>query len=253
MNQKNMSSLSRMLNVLDFFTEQTPTWSAEEIALKLDVSIPTCYRYLKLLVDAGLLQHQTESQYTFGPRILTLDYYVRETDPVLHASTPYLKELVDKTGFDCLLTASYGDKILDTHHERSNNNPLLKYGRGRPRPLFLGASPKILLAYESSRQLRKIFNAHAQDLTQYNLPGDWEGFRAYYLNIKKQGYYFSAGELESHLGAIAVPVLNQDQSGARAALSLVADISRFEVIDIEKMFILLKVAAQNISQNLHQT
>ena len=251
MSSKNISSLGRMLNVLDFFTEERPYWSVEEMATQLDVSIPTCYRYFKLLVEAGLLQHQSESQYTFGTRILTLDYYVRETDPVLHASTPYIKELVSKTGFDCLLTASYGDKILDTHHERSSNNPLLKYGRGRPRPLFLGASPKILLAYENPRYLKKIFNAHTQEIIQSNLPDDWDAFRAYYLNIKKQGYYFSHGELEAHLGAVAVPILNKEETGARAALSLVADLSRFEVVDISKMFFLLKEAALLISQKLN--
>ena len=54
------SSLSRMLGVLDLFCEQRLHWSAEDIAETMGVSLPTSYRYLKTLSDAGLLRRGSD-------------------------------------------------------------------------------------------------------------------------------------------------------------------------------------------------
>lgn len=253
MSEKPTSSLKRLLNVLDCFTEDDPSWSVEDIALKQDISIPTAYRYMKLLVDAGLLQHHGESHYTFGARILTMDYVVRQTDPVLRASIPEMKNLVSRTGFDCVLSSSYGDQILDTYRVESTDKPLLSYGRGRPRPLFKGGAPKIIVAHLPTRQLRKLFNTHRTALSQNAIPNDWDAFREYYGNIKSLGHYYSQGELEPHLAALAVPILRADSNEAWAALSLVSDIGRFELIDLVKMTSLLADAARSISSTLTKT
>ena len=83
MNDKADSSLSRMLSVLDLFSDQRLQWSAEDISEALQVSLPTGYRYVRMLTESGLLQHSADSQYTLGPRIIVLDHYIRQADPVL--------------------------------------------------------------------------------------------------------------------------------------------------------------------------
>ena len=54
MSDKSLSSLARMLGVLDLFNETTPVWTAEAVAEAMKVSVPTAYRYVKLLVASGL-------------------------------------------------------------------------------------------------------------------------------------------------------------------------------------------------------
>ena len=61
---KSDSSLSRMLSVLDLFSDQRLHWNAEDISEQLDVSLPTSYRYLKTLSDAGLLQRGSNAMFT---------------------------------------------------------------------------------------------------------------------------------------------------------------------------------------------
>ncbi len=51
-----MSSLSRVLAILDLFTETQPTWHSDEIMAALSYARPTAYRYIKDLVSAGYLQ-----------------------------------------------------------------------------------------------------------------------------------------------------------------------------------------------------
>jgi DNA-binding IclR family transcriptional regulator len=244
------SSLARMLSVLDLFTEQRLHWSAEDISETLGVSLPTSYRYLKTLSDAGLLRRGPDAQFTLGPRIVVLDHFIRQADPVLQCGIPFMKELVAQTGFDCVVSSLHGDQLLDTHREYGTAPADLSYGRGRPRPLFLGGAPKVILAGLPTPQLRKIFDAHSAEIAAAGLPTDWPAFRRCYSQIRKDGFYFSNGELEATLAALAVP-LQQADGTVIGALSLVTTVQRMAVIDQSKLTPLIQRAAREISARLH--
>lgn len=244
-----MSSLARMLSVLDLFSEQQLTWTAEGITEALQVSLPTGYRYVKMLVDAGLLQRTADSHYTLGPRIIMLDHYIRMADPVLQHGLPFMAELVEKTGFDCVISGLYGQQVLDTHREFSTLPATLSYGRGRPRPLFLGAAPKVILSCFTPAQLRKVFDLHAGEIAQAGLPTEWTEFRKYYNAIRKAGYYFSNGELEPKLAALAAPLQKSDGT-ILGAISLVTTVPRMAVIDVPKLTELVVRAAQEITARI---
>jgi len=250
MTDKADSSLARMLGVLDLFSEQRLHWSAEDISETLGVSLPTSYRYLKTLSDAGLLQHGPDAQFTLGSRIVVLDHFIRQADPVLQCAIPFMKELVMQTGFDCVVSRLYGDQLLDTHREHGTMPADLSYGRGRPRPLFQGGAPKVILAGLPTPQLHKLLDAHTQEVADAGLPTDWPSFRRYYSQIRKNGFYLSNGELEANLAALAVP-LQQADGTVIGALSLVTTVQRMAVIDPSKLTPLIQRAAREISARLH--
>lgn len=253
MTEKADSSLARMLSVLDLFSDQRLHWSAEDISEALGVSLPTSYRYVKTLGDAGLLQRGPDAQFTLGPRIIVLDHYIRQADPVLQCGLPFMKELVAQTGFDCVVSSLHGDQLLDTYREYGATPANLSYWRGRPRPLFQGAAPKVILAGLSTTQLHRLFDTRTDEVAAAGLPTDWPGFRRYYSQIRKDGFYFSNGELEANLAAIAVPLHPADGVTVIGALSLVATVQRMAVIDRAKLTPLIQRAAQEISARLTQT
>lgn len=243
------SSLSRMLGVLDLFCEQRLHWSAEDIAETMGVSLPTSYRYLKTLSDAGLLRRGSDAQFTLGPRVVVLDHFIRQADPVLQCGIPFMKELVAQTGFDCVVSSLHGDQLLDTHREQGSLPAALSYGRGRPRPLFQGAAPKVILAGLPTAQLHRIFDTHLEAINAVGLPSDWASFRRYFSQIRKNGFYFSNGELEANLSALAAP-LQQSDGSVIGALSLVTTVERMSVIDQTKLTPLLQRAVREISARL---
>ena len=249
MTDKADSSLARMLGVLDLFSDQRLHWSAEDICEALGVSLPTSYRYLKTLSDAGLLRRGPDAQYTLGPRIIMLDHFIRQADPVLQCGIPFMKELVAQTGFDCVVSRLHGDQLLDTHREHGTMPADLSYGRGRPRPLFQGAAPKVILAGLPTPQLHKLLDSHATEIAAAGLPSDWPAFRRCFARIRKDGFYFSNGELEPNLAAIAAP-LQQADGGVIGALSLVTTVQRMAVIDRSKLTPLIQRAAREISARL---
>ena len=235
-----------MLGVLDLFNERAPVWSAEAVAQALDVSVPTAYRYVKLLVASGLLQRSAESQYSLGPRIIVLDHFIRAGDPVLQHAVPFMKELVETTGFDSVISALYGQQLLDTHREYSTLPADLSYGRGRPRPLFLGGAPKVILSCFAPTALRKLFDQHTEGIAQAGLPTEWPAFRKYYSNIRKAGHYLSNGELESNLAALAAPIQQADGT-VLGAISVVTTVQRMAVIDVPKLAALVMRCASDIA------
>lgn len=244
-----MSSLGRMLAVLDLFDDTHLTRTAEDISAQLDVSLPTGYRYVRLLLEAGLLQRVEDSHYALGPRIIVLDHYIRKADPVLREAVPVMRELVAATGFDCVMSGAFGHQVLDTHREMGTTPATLAYGRGRPRPLFKGAAPKVLLSAFTPAQLRKLFDARKDEAVASGLPAEWSDFRKHFAAIRKAGHYVSLGELEPQLVAIAAPILKHD-GGAWAALSLVFDTSRLAIVDIDKLVSLITEAAGRIGGRL---
>jgi DNA-binding IclR family transcriptional regulator len=249
MTDKTDSSLARMLSVLDLFSDQRLHWSAEDLSEALQVSVPTSYRYLKTLSDAGLLRRGHDAQYTLGPRIVVLDHYIRQADPVLQCAIPFMKELVAQTAFDCVISGLHGDQLLDTHREYGLSPADLSYGRGRPRPLFQGAAPKVILAGMTPNQLHKLLDSRTAEVAAAGLPTDWASFRRYYSQIRKNGHYFSNGELESNLSAIAAP-LHQADGAVIGAISLVTTVQRMSVIDQTKLAPLIARAAKDISARL---
>lgn len=248
MSDKSDSSLARLLAVLELFDEQRLALTVDTIVEALQVSQPTAYRYLKLLTDAGLLQRQDDANYSLGPRVIVLDHLIRRSDPMLAQALPYMKELVAGTGLDCVVSAMYGDQMLDIHREYSAQPANLSYGRGRPRPLFLGGAPKVVLAQLPPAPLRRLFERRLEEVTRAGLPTDWPAFRRYYARIRSAGHYLSNGELEPTLAALAAPLRQPGRPAG--ALSLVTTVDRMALIDTARLAQRLTRAAAEISARL---
>jgi DNA-binding IclR family transcriptional regulator len=138
-----------------------------------------------------------------------------------------MEELARQTGLDAVLTAMFRDRVIDIHRVQSDNALRLAYGRGRPRPLFFGAAPKMILAHLSRAQAVKLYKAHAPEIAELGLGAAWPPFRDQLSAWRKDGVYVSLGEVEAGAGAIAAPILNPLREVV-AALALVGAPDRFD-------------------------
>jgi DNA-binding IclR family transcriptional regulator len=245
-----MSSPARVFAILDLFTRERPIWHTDEINEALGYARPTGYRYVKELVDAGMLQKVTAGRYSLGGRIIELDYQLRQSDPVLLAAIPAMQRLASRTGFDAVLTVMFaGPRVIDIHRVNAQKDLQLAYGRGRPRPLFRSGAPKILLAHLARGPLLKIHEAHAHEIAANGMGQSWGEFRAALTQIRKAGHYRSLGELEPSLGSVVVPVLNAE-GDCVAALALVGSVERVAAEDEQRMVRPLRQAAGAIRDTL---
>ncbi|WP_269913825.1 IclR family transcriptional regulator [Acinetobacter sp. HY1485] len=249
-----ITSFGKILTVLNLFSISRHIIDVDIISEELGLSRPTSYRYLKELVAANLLQRisGTSGDYTLGPKIAVLDYISRTTDPLVHLSTPFMKEIVEKTELNCLLTFLNHDYCIDLHDETFNNSPLASYGRGNPRPVYLGSSPKVIVASFNKQQLHEFYTHYANQLHEVQFATSEEEFVQRMKKIKKQGYYFSQGEVNPHYSSLSVPIQYSCKAVAPVSLTIVGSKNRFEYLDIAKLTAKLQTTADKIAQQFQQ-
>lgn len=188
-----LSSFGKILTVLDLFSVSRPVINVDIICEELGLSKPTSYRYLKELVSSDILQRisGTSGDYTLGSKIAVLDYISRTTDPVVQASSPFMSEIAERTELCCLLTHLNQDYCIDVHHEVFRNTDLLSYGRGCPRPVYVGSSPKVILAHLPKQRLHNYYERFATQLSEVGFAQDTESFIQQMKKLKTGLLFFS--------------------------------------------------------------
>ncbi|MCW8038356.1 MULTISPECIES: IclR family transcriptional regulator C-terminal domain-containing protein [Acinetobacter] len=244
-----LSSFGKILTVLDLFSVSRPVINVDTISAELGLSKPTSYRYLKELVSAELLQRLsgTSGDYTLGSKIAVLDYISRTTDPLVQISIPFMHEIVERTEFSCLLTLLNHDSCIDLHDEVFKNTLLLSYGRGCPRPVFVGSSAKVMMSYLPKQQILDYYQRYSAQLSEVGFADSEDDFLNKMKKIKKQGYYFSNGELDPNVAGLSVPVKFSSKEPP-LALTLLASKNRFEFVNLQKLIEILQENATLIEK-----
>lgn len=244
-----MNKFARMIDVLDLYSESDTLLTAEDIATRLQVSRPTAFRYVRELSLAGFLANYS-GRYSLGARIITLDYRIRESDPVLKAARPVMKALSTETGCSSVLCRMYNEEVINVHDEAGYDDPHVSYsGRGRPLPLFRGSASKTMVAHLPPAKLKKMYERHRNDADVQALGPDWPGFRNYYQRIRQAGHYISQRELDDNTIGIAAPVI-APQVGTVAVIALVFSAARLSLLNPDGLALAVKRRCAEVGQQL---
>lgn len=207
-----MAGPDRAVQVLRLFTVEKPDWSVEQAARALGVSAPSAYRYFAALVEAGLLSPSTNAHYVLGPAIIQYDRQIQLTDPMLRAARPIMADLIRFAPAHSvvLLCRIFRDVVLCMHQVADGEDlPSVSYERGRPMPLFSGATSKAILAHLAPRDLRRLHQVHADAIKAAGLGSDWDEFRAILQKMRKAGHVISASEVDRERVGIAAPIFSE--------------------------------------------
>jgi len=209
--QPKMSSLERMLAILDLFTETHPVWSVDEIAAKFGYTRSTAYRYVRELADAGLLTQAETARYSLGPRIIQLDRQLRVSDPLLKAMQALEPTLPRWSSEQIwLLCRLYRDTVTCIHQAGQLTRGI-SFSRGYPMPLFRGATSKAILAFLPERHYTRLYLDNPELVKDAGLGTNWSEFKASLRQIRHNGYAVSVGEVDNGVFGIAAPVFGANQ------------------------------------------
>lgn len=245
-----LTSLNRMLQLLDAFTAAHSTRSTDELIKLSGGSRSTTYRYIRALQRAGLLSPVANGCWALGSRILELDLQLRTSDPLYTAGGPVMKRLVERTGHSALLCTLYSDAVICIRDQRSPQAPRGLFSRGQRRPVFRAAASKILLPYLPAHQLRRIYSNSAAAIAAANLGHNWKGFLAALREMRDEGYCITKGEFRAGIVGIAAPVLNR-AGGAFASIGIAFPIRNFKSSQKEYLVAQVLEAAANLSNRIH--
>ena len=244
-----MSSLEKMLGLLDAFTTDRPVWSTEDLIQRLGAPPSTCYRYLKVLHTSGYLARVANGSYVLGPRIMELDRVTRESDPVYVAGSPIGLRLTYDTGHSALLCILYSDSIMCVQQTRGRDFPANLFTRGQRRPLVAGATAKAILAYLPLHQLRILYARHHEASASVGLGRDWDAFKASLKVIRQQGFSMTQGDYNAGIVSIAAPVFNQEGE-VLGSIALAASVHLVQPDKFKGYAPQVKAAAQDITDRI---
>lgn len=243
-----MNSLRRMLNVLDLFTPEQPVIDVEIICAQLHYAPASAYRYIRELSDVGLLVRIPRG-YILGPRIIELDRQMNEYNPVLTCSRGLIDHMAQKTGLNALLSELYGDTVINVHQSPGRDSQPLNFGRGRPMDLFRSATSRVILAYLLPRQLKRLYENHAHQPDLHRLGSTWKDFSKTMLQIRKQGYCISVGELDADKTGLAAPIFDEKKR-VLGSITLVGNSERFKAFNESFLSDLIVSAATEITERI---
>ncbi len=182
-------------------------WTGEDIGEAMGYSRPTAYRYIRSLVDAGLLNKARAGSYVLGQRIVQLDYQMRQSDPVLRASHEVMDRLAHETGLIAVLSSMSADAFFDIHYANQPNRALpFVFARGRQRPWSQGAAPKVFLPFLPKAAQARIHRTFQAEFVSGGMGATFEEFRKYLAPVRKQNFYFSRSELCEGVDGAAIAI-----------------------------------------------
>lgn len=243
-----MNKFTRMMDVLDLYSDKDTLLTAEDVASRLEVSRPTAFRYVKELSNAGFLASYA-GRYSLGARIITLDYRIRESDPVLKVASGIMSRLSAETACGSILCRMYNDEVINVHQQAGYDAAGVTYSRGRPLPLFRGAASKVMLAHLPPNRIRKVCERHKNSPDLLKLGANWPEWRAYFAEVRRNGHYLSNQEVDVQTVGLAAPIL-VDAVGAVAVVSLVFSTDRLALINVDGYAQTVKSHAAEIGARL---
>ncbi len=210
-----MNTANKLLAVLNLFTIEKPEWTVEEAARGIGVSISTAYRYFRGLSKVGFLDPFPGGKYILGPAVIENDRKIRLTDPLIKVGRPAMQRLISRSGSAgvALLCRVYRNCVMCVHQEATVlPEDTLGYDRGRPMPMFRGASSKVIFANLPSRTVRWFLDKYPEEIAAAQLGSDWETVKANLRRIRRGGLHITRGEVDPGRVGIAAPVFGQDKN-----------------------------------------
>jgi DNA-binding IclR family transcriptional regulator len=240
-----MSVLEKATQILDVVAESSDPATLTSIAQRLGQPRSSTHRLLSELVQLGLLFRVGTANYAPGPRLARWGEAASGVSDIVRLSKAAMVRLRDEVGESVHLYVRQRDRRVCVSAVEGNYELRHFTEVGKPLPLSVGASGKLLLAFADpatrAQELQRVASAplspRAPSLDELTTQLD---------EISRTDWAMSFGEREEGLAAAAVPI--RDQAGAvNAALAISGPTARLTADRFEGLRAQLAAAAHEIS------
>ena len=200
-----MRSVERVISILSLFADERNGLNTHDIATLTDIPKSTCFRLLRCLVDADLLE-KSGTMYGVGNTILRMAQGGQMYERLRRVALPHLRKLSRQTGKTVGLSVVNKDnfricieQVQNASQELRSHTPLRT-----PLPLHLGATGKVLWAYLPEQRRLQVYRDNTVEMT-----ATWEQVATLLESIRNTGHFASSNERIWGACSVAAPVLNE--------------------------------------------
>lgn len=243
-----MSVLEKATLILDVVAEAPSAATLTSIAQRLGQPRSSTHRLLSELVNLGMLFRVGTATYAPGPRLVRWGEAASGVSDIVRVAQPAMVRLRDAVGESVhLYVRQRGTRVcvaaVDGTYELRHFTEV-----GKPLPLSVGASGKLLLAFaDAAIRAQELRRVGAAPLTE-RAPSV-EELTGQLQRIVETGWSMSFGEREEGLAAAAVPIRNRD-GAVLAALSISGPTARLTADRLEDLRADLSRAGDEIGRAL---
>lgn len=197
-----MEVINRAFEIIQILipTEKKQWWRSSDISKELGMHASTVHRFLSSLKKHGFVAQDPQTkQYSLGLEFLHYGEVVKEFQVVENMLSPYLEKIYQKTEETCFMTIKEGDWGRTIDKIDSTKALRVVEEIGTKRPLHIGASNKVILAYLPTKSRNKILKE-----LKYG-----ERIEKELIQIRKKGYSIDENETLSGVMIIATPVFTE--------------------------------------------
>ena len=246
-----MNSSEKTATLLKLLGRSPYVHSVTELGEQISCSKSGTFKLLASLVKTGLAAQTPEHKYTLGPAVYVLGRTYEDKIGLSKMVKPYLVRLRDMTGENASFSMLINGKAILIYREESQQLVRVMGNVGQERPLYAGATGKILGAYQEESVIRKRLMEEPMKAFTENTILSPEGLLNEYAKIREQGYAISDGELNSETIGIGAPIY--DESGnVWAAVSIGAPKMRVDAVKMERYIFLIREIAKEMSEQMTQ-
>jgi IclR family KDG regulon transcriptional repressor len=246
-----MSVLAKATQILDIVAEVPEAATLTSIAQRLGQPRSSTHRLLSELVQLGLLFRVGSANYVAGPRLARWGEAASAMSDIVRISKPAMVRLRDAVGESVHLYLRQRDRRVCVSAVEGSYELRYFTEVGKPLPLSVGASGKLLLAFADAATRAQELRRVAREPLTPRAPSV-DDLSEQLESIRDSEWAVSFGEREEGLAAAAVPIRNQ-AGVVQAALSLSGPTVRLSAERLDALRPQLSAAAGEISLALGWT
>jgi DNA-binding IclR family transcriptional regulator len=205
--------LARGLDILRAFTPQDSLLGNHEIAARTGLPRPTISRLTHTLTRLGYLKHSERlGKYQLGTAVLSLGYAVLANMGLRQVARPFMQELADHANASVSLGSRDRLNMVYVEHCRAIGTVTLRLDLGSRIPIATTAMGRALLAALPESE-REYLMQHIARRDSVNWPRIRAGIERAVEDYKSKGFVISAGDWQTDVHAVGVPMIPADGSG----------------------------------------
>jgi IclR family KDG regulon transcriptional repressor len=209
MEEKIIKSVDQVLQVLELFSADKPSWGVTEISEELHLYKSAVFGILKTFENRGFMKKDDKTQkYQLGIKFMPIISAILNKMDLKQVALPFMEMLSQKYDESVHLTLAVGDIAFPILMIESTKLLRSFISLGESIPMYCTASGKTILAYWPVEKLENYLREQDFKKRTETTITDVNVLRQELNNILKNGYAVNNSEHEEGIRCVAGPITN---------------------------------------------